>query len=456
MSVSITLSNVALPSNCYSGVHYISGLGAIEELDFDVHVPLFKGHNEIKPFKTFVTFQSDNETFEGRVVGKDVSQENDGTIRIICEGTQGYLKDSWVFPGSKDPDDEEEGQTDETAEADSEEQHANVGDIYTVPGGGRWYKHRTKVTTPPNNSKKFDLAYPRAGLYFSTIVNALKDAHNAFVESRYRITTVMMNDCSNLILQHDLSLAGSTCYDAMDSIATEFKIEWYMKGHVLYCKKKFGTVKGDLKTGLNLNTVSKTEDARDIYTAILPLGGVGYDEKRLSLCSSPCNKFSPGSISGGTLRGYSNIKIGARSRPYIVNEELQRIYGLRIKLSLHDDIVVNDETEYKACRDELLSQAMVECQDLANQVIQVSASAFDFANSTIGGPGPELTVFDYYHVIDYVTGIDMILRLVGKDTNYDDILNPSLTFSLDDRKNSVEPVVMTKYLQPIDTPGLYD
>lgn len=444
MSMTLTLSNVALPSGCYSGVHYITGLDSIEELDFDVHVPLFKGHNEIKPFKTFVQFQCGNDTFEGRVVGRDISQESDGIVRIICEGTQGYLKDSWVFPGSKDPADEEEGQPDETAEADSEEQVGNIGDIYTMPGKGRWYKHRTKVTTPPNNSKKFDLAYPRAGLYFSTIVNGLKNAHNAFVDSQFRIITVMMNDCSNLILQHDLTLAGSNCYEAMDTIAKEFKIEWYMKGHVLYCKRKFGTLKGDLKTGLNLNSISKTEDARDIYTAILPLGGVGYDEKRLSLCSSPCNQFAAGSVSGGSLKGYANMAIGSRSRPYIKNDELVRIYGLRIKLTLHDDIVVNEASEYKACRDELMSQAMVECEDLANQVIQVSASAFDFHNSPIGGPGPELTVFNYYHVTDYITGTDMILRLVGKDTNYDDILNPSLTFSLDDRKKSVEPVTMAK------------
>lgn len=441
MSLTITLSTCSADADAFTGVHYVKAVDAIDELYFDLRIPLFRSQNMVRPYKTFVTMQSDNESFTGRVVSCEVSQTDNGILHVVCEGSQGYLKDSWVFPGSKDPADEEENVVDETTDSETN----SIGDdpyhVWVNPGRGYHFGlHNTKA---PNASKVFDLAYPQAGTTLTRILDALKNAHNGFVPVSLRISTILTN-CGNLILQHDLSIGGQTVYEAMNTVAKEFGVEWQMIGSVVYVQKKFGTVKGTLKTGLNLNGFSKSEDAKDLYTAILPLGGVGYDEKRLSLSSKPCNAYAAGETSSGEIRGYLSPAIGSRARPYVKNEELVKLYGLRIKLVTYDDIVVNAPEEYKARRDELLSQALVDCEELAQQTISISASAFDFANTEIGGPGPELTVHDYYNVSDYITGTNMILRLVSKDINYDDILNPSLAFVLDDRKKTVEKVDMAK------------
>lgn len=452
MAVTITLSTGTLPANAYSGVHFVRSVGGVDELNFDVHIPLFKGQNLIRPFKTFVTMVDDQENeFAGRVVDVDTSQNNNGTIHVVCEGSAGYLRDSWVFPGSKDPNDEEQGVSDETIPDEPAESSDPFAIVVANPSGGRCHPGNTNKP-PPNKSKRFDLAYPGRGTPLSRALEAVKNAHNAFVSTSLRISTILCN-CNNLVSQHDLSLAGSTIFDAMNTLADDYGFEWYMRGSVMYVQKKFGSMKGELKTGVTLNSFSKTEDAKDIYTAILPLGGVGYDEKRLSLSGKPCNAYAIGEMGGASLIGYSNFSSGARGRPYIVNEDLYKLYGLRIKLTMHDDIVVNAPEEYKIKRDDLLAQAQVECEELSKQTISVSASAFDFENSPIGGPGPELTVYDYYRVVDYVTGTNIVLRLVGKDTNYDDILNPSLTFALDDRKKTSEKITMSasypaRYVKP--------
>lgn len=447
----ITLSTGTLPSDSYSSVRYIRSAGAIDELNFDIHLPIFKAQNLVRPYKTFVTMVDGNDEFHGRVVDIDTSQTNDGTMHVVCEGSAGYLKDSWVFPGSKDPNDEETGMQDETTPDEPAESSDPYAIVISAPGKGRCHPGNTNKPAP-NKTKRFDLAYPGRGTPLSRMLDAVKNAHNAFVGVSLRISTILCN-CNNLVSQHDLSLAGSTIFDAMNTIADDYGVEWQMRGSVMYVQKKFGTLKGDLKTGYNLNSFSKTEDAKDIYTAILPLGGVGYDEKRLSLSGKPCNSYAAGEMASASMMGYFNASSGSRGRPYIINEELYKLYGLRIKLTTHDDIVVNAPEEYKIKRDDLLAQAQVECEELSKQTISVSASAFDFHNSPIGGPGPELTVYDYYNVIDYVTSTNIVLRLVGKDTNYDDILNPTLTFALDDRKKTSEKISMSamyadRYIKP--------
>lgn len=412
----------------------------IDSLIFNVHFPASGHCNWIRPFCTMVTVTDGSGIeFHGRVTNVETTQENNGTKHVICEGEQGFLKDSFVFPGSKNPDAEPEPEPEpeenESENQESQSETSNAVDAVIIGGHSAY------------SPDYLDIANLKAGTNVSDVLAALVRIHNAFTCAELHLDGYTLHPAT-IKIKNDIELAGKTVYEAMDAIAEDTGMEWragriYSGVFKLEMAKTFGTTKGSLVTGLNLKSVTKEENLDDVYTAILPLGGYGYDEKRLSLSSFPCNDDTKiVSINSGNFLGYDDVDVGSRIRPYIKNTALVKKYGLRIKIVVYDDICVNDPTEFSAKRDELLKSAQKDVADLAKNIISFSADAFDFEASTIGGPGPELSVYNYYNISDYITGIDVKLRLIQKDTNYDDILNPTLTFELDDRTNVAEPIAI--------------
>lgn len=442
----------SIDESTITGLQHSVQIGSIDSLTFTVHIPASGQCNWLKPYCTLVVAEDENGEliFRGRVKHLEVSQDDNGTKEVTCEGEQAFLKDSFIFPGSKNPDEEEpEPDPEEEGGDDEEEKYDPYGRIvngYTK--GYHWAKDITGEVNQPSifNYGYFDIANLKRGTQVTRILEALVRLHNSFTPSEYHLEGYTLIQ-SSLVLKNDIELAGKTVYEAMDLIAEDTCMEWragriYSGSFRLEMSKRFGTTKGDIKTGANLKSIHKTENMEGVYTAVLPIGGYGYDEKRLSLCSYPCNDSKIYSVRSGNFLGYDDIQVGSRVRPYIMNNKLVSMYGLRIKVVVYDDICVNDASEWAVKRDELLKAAQKEVADMAKDVIQFSADAIDFAASSIGGPGPELSVYDYYNISDYITGINVKLRLTQKDTNYDDIINPSLTFELDDRTNTAEPIAV--------------
>lgn len=441
MAVTLSISGVTVDVDDVTNMHFIKAVDAVDELSLDLHLPVTKSALNIRPLKTLVTMTSSEGNFYGRVINIDLSQADNGTMNVVCEGAKGFLRDSWVFPGSPSPS-EYIGEEPEEPEEQSGT-NENSAQTVVVPSSG----------SPEPIHYDIDLGALKKGTRLGVILSCLVRAHNAFVGAGYQIILGDLGGLSSSTLKEDLDLSGSTCFDAMETIAKEFAIEWDIKvdgERRLTVSKKFGSLKGTLKTGVNLSSVSRSEDASDIYTAILPLGGVGYDEKRLSLTRNPCNHYDYNSISTVTVGKYEDSNTGARNSPIVKNTLLCNLYGVRVKLVVYDDIVVNDPSEYCNARNDLLQKAQEDCDQLSKQSITFSISAFDFQASPISGPGPKLTVYDYYQVEDYITGINATLRLTKKDFNFDDPLNPSLTFALDDRKqNAGEPATIVNRITHI-------
>jgi hypothetical protein len=420
-----------------TNLHLITAVNAVDELSFDAHIPITQNLMKIHARKSKVFLMSDQGNFSGCVAQVDLSQSDNGTVSFHCTGAKAYLQKSWVFPGSAAPDEPSEEPTEE------EEIQTNVTRSNPEPEPG------------PIN---IDLGALKKGNSLGSILRAVVSTHNSFVVSSERISfTTPSYYIETLQLKKDLELAGQNLYDAMNSIAEAFAIEWDVVWDgvltnypQLKVAKKFGKHMGELKTGLNLNSISKTENATDIYTAILPLGGVGYDGKRLSLCSVACNSFNAGAIQTSSVKTYSDISIGARPSPIVKNMELVKLYGIQIKLMIYDNINVQAPEEWRNKRNELLEQAIQDCDSLSQQTVSYSVNAFDFENADIPGIGPKLEIYNYYTVNDYITGINTELRLTKKDTNFDDILNPSLTFELDNRKeNAAEPAIISNGITPV-------
>lgn len=418
-----------------TNLHLITAVNSVDELSFDAHIPITPNLMRIRARKSKVYLTSDQGNFAGAVAQVDLSQSDNGTVSFHCTGAKGYLQKSWVFPGSAAPDEPSE-------EPVEEEIQANVMRDAPAPG--------------PN---LIDLGALKRGNSLTHILQAVVSTHNSFVELSERLSlfSPMPTELNALVLKKDLDIAGQNLYDAMNTIAEAFAIEWNVTWDgvgsnlpKLVAAKRFGKHAGELKTGLNLNSISKTENATDIYTAILPLGGVGYDGKRLSLCSVACNTFSEGAIQTSSVKTYADGTIGSRPSPIVKNMDLVKLYGIQIKLMIYDNINVQTPEEWCNKRNELLEQAIIDCDSLSQQTVSYNVSAFDFDNANIPGIGPKLEIYNYYTVNDYITGINAELRLTKKDTNFDDILNPSLTFELDNRKeNAAEPAQIVNQITPV-------
>lgn len=417
-----------------TNLHLITAVNAVDELSFDAHIPITQNLMKIHARKSKVFFISDQGNFSGYVAQVDLSQSDNGTISYHCVGAKSYLQKSWVFPGSEAPDEPAEEPTEEEVQTNVTRSNPEPGPI------------------------SIDLGALKKGNTLGSIMRAVVATHNSFVVSSERIMLETPTYyIETLQLKKDLELAGQNLYEAMNAIADAFAIEWDVVWDgvttnipKLKVAKKFGKHAGELKTGLNLSSISKTENATDIYTAILPLGGVGYDGKRLSLCSVACNSFNAGAIQTSSVKTYSDISIGARPSPIVKNMELVKLYGIQIKLMIYDNINVQSPEEWRNKRNELLEQAIQDCDSLSQQTVSYSVNAFDFENADIPGIGPKLEIYNYYTVNDYITGINTELRLTKKDTNFDDILNPSLTFELDNRKeNAAEPAIISNGMTPV-------
>lgn len=413
----------SLDSTCITDVHHVVQTKSIDSLSFKVHFPASGQCNWLRPFCTMVTAtDSYGIAFRGRVYSVDVDQDNNGTKSVICEGEQGFLKDSFIFPGSKNP---------------NEETNENNNNSNVVISGKSIYP-----------TEYLDIANPKSGTAVSDILAALVRVHNAFTSTALHLDGYQLHGASGAKIKNNLELAGKSVHEAMDLIAEDTGLEWragriYGNGFKLEMAYTFGMVKGSITTGMNLKSISRSENLDGIYTAIMPLGGYCYDGKRLSLSSFPSNDdIKIVGIMGGNFLSYDDIDVGSRVRPFIKNTKLVSMYGLRIKIVIYDDISVSEPSEFASKRDELLKRAQKDVSELAKEIISFSADAIDFAASTIGGPGPELSVYNYYMVSDYITGINVKLRLTQKDTNYDDILNPSLTFEKDDRTNVAEAIAI--------------
>ena len=410
MSGSVSLKSLASGGQTYGAsissmtdVHLKCEKNAIDSFECTIHHG-FRGStmpfSAIRPLTFKLSYSDGRYRFIGRVHTVQYSSENGGQLKIIAEDTRGYLKDSFIFYGPESNDDIE------TIEEEEE-----------IPEEERNYSR------------------PIKGREIIKTLNFIKDNHNAFISEtgigggiQGRLTGFSLED-PTIKFKSNMDLDGMSTFDALDSIFSDIGYEWDLVSYadtisITAAKKIRSSGTGLIKTGVNLNTFVRDIDLSDGYSAIMPFGGYGYNERRLTLS----DEDMPNLPAGGSIDEYADENTGSRTCLWAVNQTLVSLSGLRIKPVIYDDIVAGDEEELKEKRDELVKKAKDEAAGLASDYITYDISAYDL--SSVGGNNPYI-MYGNYTVQDAVTSQTVTGRLTGCDIDLTDPQGSSITIEVD-------------------------
>ena len=420
-----TLGHTAC-SDCsrISDKHLVKEVNKADNFTFTVYPgdPLF---DLVYPGKcSYITAYDDIENdvaFRGRITSIEPESEgNSASKAISCEGPLGYLADSIV-----------QG-------------------LYITTNN----TYRSSSGSETINETNYDLR--------NFIYNAFSTAmgHNAQVPADLEFSLQWdyagnsveeYNDTKNTICKEFHSFDGVTTLDALLELLDDIKWECYITYQmatphfIIHFAPKFGMHVADpIVTGLNLKAMSESIDSNEIITRVFPMGGVGYDEKRLTLTSTSwpsANFFStygPVDPNYGApwfiTRAQGRSSNGAYYNGYIDNDKLIAKYGVHVGVKIFDDIVANDSSEVYSKRGILFQKASDYTSKLSDVEDEFDISAYDLYRA--GYPLNALTLHNFYTIRDTQLDITVEARLTKQDLNYDNILDSEHTFTVQSERSS--------------------
>lgn len=355
---------------------------------------------------SFVTAYDDiygEVVFRGRI--NSMTPRTDGTDsykEVSCEGPLGYLRDSVVFG------------------------------IYVE-----------------NTKEENDEIVPNK-VYFGDVISQFMVNHNKQVsdELKYDENIVIHNpDPTNQefgILKNSHSFDGVDTMSALDEILDDLGFEctvvWqmYVPHWVLHISPKFGYHAPDpIVTGLNLKSLTEELDGSELVTSILPMGGVGYDEKRLMLGPISMGDdldYTPYMPIGAQGSDWYNESQAWYAKMYVDNDTLVAKYGRHIGVETFDDIVANAEDEVKAKRIALREKACETAAKLSDVEDEFDIEVYDLyrAGYDVGA----LVLYNTYTVRDTNLDITVDARFTKQETDYDNLLESVCTFTVKTEKES--------------------
>lgn len=201
-----------------------------------------------------------------------------------------------------------------------------------------------------------------------------------------------------------------TTYEAIETVCADAGLEWRISynsitnHYLLDVSELFGTLSQTvICVGKNLGSIRYSTVPSQLATRLIPLGGIGYDGTRL------------------TIQSYHG-----RNSIYIDRDDLIAEHGIICRKAVYDDIVEDDPRYYSARVDELYSRGLADAQTLSEPSVSWEISAIDLARA--GYNVDTFRVGDFYHIMHPILGADVVLRLVGKKTDYRNPQRSSLTF----------------------------
>lgn len=357
---------------------------------------------------SFVTAYDDvgkEVVFRGRIVQANPrSNGNEASVDVTCEGPLGYLRDSIVYGVSIKSTEKVNNQTVE-----------KKNHLYDIIGG--WMQNHNLYV---DDELKFDpviRCYGATGDPSNADFDLLKKSHN-------------FDGCTTLDALTEL----------LEDVDFECMVTWQLAipHWTLHISPKFGYIAPDpIVSGLNLKSLSEDIDGSDLVTSILPMGGIGYDEKRLMLGPVTMGSlldYTPLMPPGAQGGDWYNESQAWYAKMYVDNDDLVRKWGRHISVEIFSDIVANSASDVKAKRIALRNKACEKAAKLNDVKCEFDISAYDLykAGYEIGA----LTLYNTYVVHDTSLDITVEARLTKQELNYDNILDSDCIFTVKPPKES--------------------
>lgn len=221
---------------------------------------------------------------------------------------------------------------------------------------------------------------------------------------------VYLGNCPETIVQETQDFDFTTTLEAIETVCADAGLEWRVRyddasGHYLLdVSELFGTLSETvISVGKNLGSIRYTVDPSQLATRLIPLGGIGYNGKRLTIRT-----------------------VGGRDSIFIDRPDLIAKYGVICRKIVYDDIAVDDPQYFGDRAAELYRRGVEDSNNLSEPAVTWEVSAVELARA---GYAPDIfRVGNFYRIIHPILGADVTLRLVGKKTDYRNPQRSSLTF----------------------------
>jgi len=221
---------------------------------------------------------------------------------------------------------------------------------------------------------------------------------------------VYLGDCPETVVQETQDFDFVTTLEAVETVCADAGLEWRVRyddasGHYLLdVSELFGALSNTvISVGKNLGSIRYTVDPSQLATRLIPLGGIGYDGRRLTIRT-----------------------VGGRDSIFIDRPDLIEKYGVICRKIVYDDIAVDDPQYFGERAAELYRRGVEDSNNLSEPAVTWEVSAVELARA---GYAPDIfRVGNFYRIIHPMLGADVTLRLIGKKTDYRNPQRSALTF----------------------------
>ncbi|MBQ1538493.1 MAG: phage tail protein [Ruminococcus sp.] len=262
-----------------------------------------------------------------------------------------------------------------------------------------------------------------AGVSAYVVLRDLIRAHNATVgaDSARAFAVGQVPTILTTYLKNAVTFDYCTTLDALKKVLVEtlgFEIRTRHSGGVNYFDAgTFGiTSQTVIKLGDNLQNIRAAYSAADrVVTRLIPLGGTGYDGKRLTI------EQAAGNTSG-------NI--------YIDNAEMIAKYGIHEGTLIVNELAAQTYSQRAALSQQLYEIGLEEAAALGTPAVQISLTALDLAKIGLDGY-TEFALGNTYLTICPKLGIHHDLRVTALKRKLSSPQNTSLTIAAGSRRRAV-------------------
>lgn len=260
----------------------------------------------------------------------------------------------------------------------------------------------------------------------TTMVGRILDIYNSTALDQYKI--YLGTGPSTGGHPEIVHIFSANCFDAITQLVVEdagweFRARYDSGKWYLDIADDFGEFDGttELISGVNMLNISKTVDASELYTRIIPIGGASYipsDHINPVMSTLTSSEGMP-----LTLYKYSLVN---PDKIFVENASLETKYPVLAKVVQYDDITATDDTDFATAQAALYNRAVADAARLTDIVEAYETTAIDLARA--GYDYDFIRVGTMYHIVNNKLDIDTYLKVSSKKTDYSNPAKCDLTF----------------------------
>lgn len=291
-------------------------------------------------------------------------------------------------------------------------------------------------------------------LFARPAIDKLFDWHNSNVPAEQQIEPIWDNRITNYVGTSVDYISAGTTYEAIMANINRNDWDWkpvYVNGKwKMSIAEDYGVIsKQHVIVGVNMKDISRSVDATDLVTRIIPVGAEGYIpfaklNPEMDAMASVIGIGDQSWVKTGpvTLYGYDKndppyrVISDDRTKIYIANPTLESKYPPIARVVEYSDIsceIADDgetnasETDtYTAAQTKLYDRCKADVVALTDMIEGYETTAFDLSRA--GYDFKHFELFDICHIVNNQLEINTWLQIIAIEIDYERPMESKLTF----------------------------